>query len=359
MFIPKYTITNNLLKNISLIEVAKEFINENLLNPQLESKLKSEQLNKAIFYGVTIEGSPLTEEEVKDFLSGRQVNKDSRDLQEVVNYSQGYLYINQLAGQVKSSQLNYGLDQEIISNLHRLITKEIMLPEFSGEFRIKQIALRNSQTGEISYTPPPSAEVPYLVEDLINFINSEEALDIHPILRAGLFHSEFLRIHPFLDGNNKLVRLLTNYLLSIDNYDFKGFVFLEEYFAQEPYLYFQTLQNIFNQRALDAHERDLTRFLEYFVEGLLLEVSKVKEVVKSLSGKSKVKTEVGEEHELNEREMLIVDYLHRYGSMQNKDFRKIFPEYSDDTVLREIKFLKEKGIVKKVGGTKKARYVLS
>jgi Fe2+ or Zn2+ uptake regulation protein len=42
----------------------------------------------------------------------------------------------------------------------------------------------------------------------------------------------------------------------------------------------------------------------------------------------------------------------------NKDFRKIFPDFSDDTVLRELKFLKEKGLVKKVGGTKKAQYIL-
>jgi len=90
-----------------------------------------------------------------------------------------------------------------------------------------------------------------------------------------------------------------------------------------------------------------------------LEVNKIKEIVKSVAGKSKVKDEAGEEHQLNEREMLIIDYLHRYGSMQNKDFRKIFPEHSDDTVLREIKFLKQKGLVKKVGGTKKARYVLA
>jgi DeoR/GlpR family transcriptional regulator of sugar metabolism len=53
-----------------------------------------------------------------------------------------------------------------------------------------------------------------------------------------------------------------------------------------------------------------------------------------------------------------MEFLHRHGSIQNKDFRKIFPDFSDDTVLREIKFLKKKGLIKKVGGTKKAQYVL-
>jgi DeoR/GlpR family transcriptional regulator of sugar metabolism len=73
---------------------------------------------------------------------------------------------------------------------------------------------------------------------------------------------------------------------------------------------------------------------------------------------ARVKDKLGEQMTLNERQMLIMEYLHRHKSMQNKDFRKIFPDYSDDTVLRELKFLKQKGLVKKTGGTKNAMYVL-
>ena len=72
-----------------------------------------------------------------------------------------------------------------------------------------------------------------------------------------------------------------------------------------------------------------------------------------------IKNKLGAQVELNERQMLIMEYLHRHGSMQNRDFRKIFPDFSDDTVLREMGFLKKKGLIKKVGGTKKARYELS
>ena len=50
----------------------------------------------------------------------------------------------------------------------------------------------------------------------------------------------------------------------------------------------------------------------------------------------------GSQVELNERQMIIMEYLHRHKSMMNKDFRKMFPDYSDDTVLRELKFLKQK-----------------
>ena len=359
MFIPKYTITNKILKDISLIEVGREVISENSLNHTIETRLKNEELSRAVYEGVAIEGNPSTEEEVKEILMGKQINEDPKDIQEVINYYQAFLYIFEAVEQIKNGQRTKEITLDEVLSLHKLITRGIMLPELSGEFRTKQVAIRNSLTGEIAFTPPPAAEVPYLTEDLINFINDPESEEIHPILKAALFHAEALRIHPFLDGNGKLVRILTTFLLSVEGYDFKKFVYLESYFNNQPYVYYQILQNIFNQKVLDNHERDSTKFLEYFSEGLLLEVNKIKEIVKSVAGKSKVKDEAGEEHQLNEREMLIIDYLHRYGSMQNKDFRKIFPEHSDDTVLREIKFLKQKGLVKKVGGTKKARYVLA
>ena len=53
-----------------------------------------------------------------------------------------------------------------------------------------------------------------------------------------------------------------------------------------------------------------------------------------------------------------MEFLHRHKNMQNKDFRKMFPDYSDDTVLRELRFLAKKGLIRKIGGTKKAQYIL-
>ena len=122
--------------------------------------------------------------------------------------------------------------------------------------------------------------------------------------------------------------------------------------------YYLTLQAVSNQLVLDTHERDLTPWLEYFVKGVAVELNKVKERVQRISADTHVKNKLGGQVQLNERQMLIMEYLHRHGSMQNKDFRKIFPDFSDDTVLREIKFLKQKGLVRKTGGTKKATYVL-
>lgn len=122
--------------------------------------------------------------------------------------------------------------------------------------------------------------------------------------------------------------------------------------------YYLTLQAVSNQPVLDTHERDLTPWLEYFIEGVAIELNQVKEKVQRISIDVSLKDKLGEQVELNERQMMIMEFLHKHKEMRNKDFRKIFPDYSDDTVLREMKFLKQKGLIKKIGGTKKATYVL-
>ena len=87
-------------------------------------------------------------------------------------------------------------------------------------------------------------------------------------------------------------------------------------------------------------------------------MNRIKERVQRISVDAKIKDKLGEQLMLNERQMMIMEYLHRHKGMSNKDFRKVFPDFSDDTVLRELKFLRKKGLVKKAGGTKKAQYIL-
>jgi predicted HTH transcriptional regulator len=89
-----------------------------------------------------------------------------------------------------------------------------------------------------------------------------------------------------------------------------------------------------------------------------IEMNRIKEKVLRISVDARVKDRLGSQVMLNERQMAIMEYIHKHKAMSNKDFRKVFPDYSDDTVLRELKFLRSKGLIKKQGGTKKAEYVL-
>jgi Fic family protein len=177
--------------------------------------------------------------------------------------------------------------------------------------------------------------------------------ETHSILRAGMTHYEIVRIHPFLDGNGRVARALATLVLFKSGYDIKRFFSLEEYFDREPMHYYDALQSV------GKADGNLTGWLEYFTEGLAIELTRIKEKVKSLSTDLKIKKSLGgQQMALTERQIKIVEYVQENGFLQNKAFFELFPMISEDTVLRELKDLLEKGIVKKEGTTKGARYVL-
>lgn len=358
MFVPKYTITHSILRNIGVIDASREVILNAPLIPAWEAKFRKEAIERTVHHGTHLEGNNLTNEEVKDVLDGKEILARDRDVQEIINYRNVLKFIDSLSSEAGQAE-NYQFSLETLLEIHRITTDRILHSEASGKFRISQVVIKNAQTGQISYMPPPAAEVPFLTEDLINWINDEDTKQMHPVIKAGIIHYEISRIHPFLDGNGRTGRAVATLLMFLDNYDIRRFFSLEEYFDENPMDYYLTLQSVSNQLVLDTHERDLTPWLEYFVKGVAIELNRVKEKVKRVSTDARIKNKLGAQIELNERQMIIMEYLHRHGSMQNRDFRKIFPDYSDDTVLREMRFLKKKGLIKKVGGTKKARYQLA
>ncbi|MDO8498626.1 MAG: Fic family protein [bacterium] len=357
MFLPKYIITNKILKNIGVVDASREVILNSPLIPAWEAKFRKEALERSVHHGTHLEGNRLSFEEAQEVLDGQEVVARERDIQEVINYRNVLKFLDDLASQIKAEG-RYTLTPEILCDIHRLVVEKLVIPEKAGAFRTKQVVLKNSLTGEVSYTPPPAAEVPYQVEDLLNWINSEEILEVHPIIKAGIVHYELARIHPFVEGNGRTARAVATLIMFLDGYDIRKLFSLEEYFDSSPMDYYTNLQAVSNQLVLDNKDRDLTPWLEYFVEGVAIELNKIKERVRRISMDSRVKDKLGEQVELNERQMLIMEYLHRHKEMRNKDFRKIFPDFSDDTVLREIKFLKQKDLLKKTGGTKNAVYVL-
>lgn len=357
MFLPKYTITNRILKYIGIIDASREVIMNSPLIPAWEAKFKKEAMERTVHHATHLEGNRLSLEEAQGVLDGREVIARERDIQEVINYRNVLKFLEELASQIKVEG-RYTISLEMLLGIHALVVERLVEEEKAGKLRARQVVLKNSLTGEVSYTPPPSPEVPYLIEDLLNWINADEILEIHPVLKAGIVHYELARIHPFTEGNGRTARAVATLLMLLDGYDIRNLFSLEEYFDGNPMDYYSTLQAVSNQLVLDTHERDLTPWLEYFVEGVAIEFNGVKERVKRISADARIKDKLGEQVTLNERQMLIMEYLHRHKQMQNKDFRKVFPDYSDDTVLRELRFLKAKGLVRKMGGTKNAIYML-
>src|SRR3990172_13220120 len=103
MFIPKYTITNKILKDIGIVEASREIIMNAPLVPAWEAKFRKEAIEKTIHHGTHLEGNPLSEEEVRDVLEGEEVIARDRDIQEIINYRNVLKFIDGIYTQIGTS----------------------------------------------------------------------------------------------------------------------------------------------------------------------------------------------------------------------------------------------------------------
>lgn len=350
MYEPRYTITNKILKHIGIIEAAKQIVDHAPLLPYYEKKFRDDALARAVHYGTHIEGNELNFTQAEKVMQGQPVVARERDIQEVINYRKAMEYIGKLGPKNVKSSVN----EELIFRLHRLTVDRILDDEKAGCFRKTQVVIRNSFTGEVSFRPPEAIVVPLQIKDLLAFINSTTEEEVHPVLKSGIVHYEFVRIHPFVDGNGRVGRCLSTLILYEEGYDIRRFFSLEEHFDAHASEYYEALKSV------GKNNGDLTAWLEYYVEGMAIELAKIRDKVERISIDGKLKQKLGGSPLLlSDRQLKIIEYIQSAGYLQNNAFKQLFPMVSEDTVLNEIKSLIESKLVKKVGKTKAARYVMA
>lgn len=353
MYAPQYTITHPILKYIGIIEACREVIINAPLVPSWERKFQEDALVRQVHHGTHLEGNALNISEAAQVVAGQSVVGRPRDIQEVINYRNVLEYIGKLTDEAEGNgKKSSDVTEELILKLHKLTTERILPPEKTGSFRKTQVVIKNSETNEVTFRPPPPVEVPFLISSFLEWIN-KESYAIHPVLASGIIQYEMVRIHPFVDGNGRVARSLATLFLYKAGYDIRRFFSLEEYYDKNAHGYYKALQ------AVSKKEGDLTEWLVYFAEGLAIELTRIKEKIKKLSIDSHMKERLGgKQMYLTERQIKIVEYLQETGFLQNQMFPTLFPMTSEDTVLRELKELMDHGIIVKTGKTKGARYIL-
>lgn len=351
MYQPKYSISNKILKDIGLIEAAREVITNAPLVPSWEAKFREEALMRTVHYGTHLEGNELNYTEAAQVMQGKEIVGKDRDIQEVINYRNVLKYIGGFGGGEGVEGKN--VNEVTIKHIHKLTVEKILPSDQCGVYRSTQVVVKNSQTGEISFKPPNALEVPFLMTDFSQWLNSREAKEVHPVLQAGATHYELVRIHPFVDGNGRVARAVATLVLFSQGYDIKKFFSLEEHYDKDAQSYYTALQSV------SVSNNDLTKWLEYFVEGLAIELNRIKEKVQKLSVDIKLKNDLGGvQVALNERQLKLVEYIQQNGYMQSQIFREMFPQWSNDTIIRDLNALIKQGVIKKEGSTKGARYIM-
>lgn len=352
MFLPKYTITNKILTNVGRIEAAREIIENAPLVPVFEAEFRKEALVRAVHYGTHIEGNELNLAEAREVLDGREVQARERDIQEVINYRNVIHFIDTFQPPDTSF-----ITEDALLKVHSLVVDRVLPASQSGAYRLGQAVVKNFKTNQVTFVAPKFENVPTQVKDFLEWLNSAQARQVHPILKAGIIHYQLCRIHPFVDGNGRTARAVATLSLFLDGYDTKRFFSLEEYFDKTAPDYYMTLQLVSNQAVATESQRDVTPWLEYFTEGVSLELKKIKERVLHMSMDQKLKGKMGQ-LSLSYRQSKLVEYMQDYGTINNAQWRGLFPETSDDTILRDLHELMKKKLVKKKGKTKAAVYLL-
>jgi Fic family protein len=129
-----------------------------------------------------------------------------------------------------------------------------------GEFRRSQNWIGGSRPGNAVFVPPPHAKVPDCMAALERFLRAEED-ELPALIRAGLAHVQFETIHPFLDGNGRVGRLLITFLLCHAGILREPLLYLSLYFKQNRSVYYELLERV-------RREGDWEEWLDFFLTGV-------------------------------------------------------------------------------------------
>jgi Fic family protein len=375
MFSPIFSINNNILRNIATLEGAKAIIDEAPLIPAYEKQFQQDAIVRTVHYGTRIEGNDLTFQEVAKLIEGQDITGAQRSIQEVINYRNVVSYLEEIWDIFQRNQplpeektvpsfdshhpRQFHYSATIVKKIHELTTTKIIPDSEIGKYRHQQVVLKNTRTGEIAHRPPPAIEVPYLMTDLLDWLNDSQTREIHPSIRSAITQYVLVAIHPFIEGNGRVSRAFAMIPLYTEGYDIRRLFSLEEYFDRNAEDYYNTIQAT-HQLSSDIFHRDLTKWIEFFTEALSIELTRVKEKVQSLSRDIKFKQKLGgKQVHLSERQIKLVEYMQKFGGLRMPDAKSLLPMISDDTIWRDLKKLIDDKVCEKRGSTKGAYYCLA
>ncbi len=320
---PNYVFTPTISGYLQTIESVRSVIDTLTLPPEIETNIKRQGILKSSLFSARIEGNPLTLAEV----TGRSSQDQKK--REVYNILKGLQFV-----EARGSR---DISISFLLQLHEKVMSGLTDRESLGSMRREVSAIFNS-AGIAIYMPPPPRQVMSLVERLIKFINSPKEQFI-PI-RAVLSHYTFEKIHPFLDGNGRVGRLLLQSVLGKSGYGMKGLLTVEEYLDKHRSEYYDVLS---------LSERDVTEYVEFMLKAIAETAVGVKEIV------LKKQTTDPTEYLLPRRaEILNIIKDHR---IVNFDIiRRRFLQINERTLRYDLKQLQDAGMIRKRGTTKGVYY---
>ncbi len=312
---PPYHITPQILKLITSISEKIGQINAKFLDKP-SPKLRKENRIKTIHSSLSIEGNTLTEEQITALIENKRIIGPVKDINEVLNAIAVY-------NQLKSFDLK---SSKSFLKAHEILMKGLVSD--NGKYRNKGVGIKAGD--RIAHVAPPAENVPYLMNELINYLKKSKDLSL---IKSCVFHYEMEFIHPFIDGNGRMGRLWQTLIL-MKEYPVFEFIPFEN-------IIYKTQSEYYNALSKSDKSGSSTPFIEYMlkvVSDSLHTILDYKSKVMSTGDRLTYFSEICE------------------SEFSRKDYMRIFKEISSATASRDLKQGVAQGLFEKEGDKTKTIY---
>jgi Fic family protein len=340
MFNPKYKYTKIIVDNIGRIRELVVSLNERYFPNTVLVNLERDARALSTFSSTSIEGNPLPLTDVKKILKSRPDNiKDTQ--REIINYNDALETINE-----KLEEGSIEFSHELMLDIHKMVVKDLIPKNQTGKYRQEPVFVNDPRTGRTVYWPPDDSDVKPLMDELINFVNQVDS-KTGSIIKAGIFHKQFVIIHPFIDGNGRTVRLLTKVLLAQLGLNTFNLFSFENYYNSNLSEYFRKV-GVFNNYYDVVNSIDFTQWLEYFTNGIIDELERVSELLPKATSL---------EDRLEDHHYQIIDLIKDKGVIKDSDYAKVTNRSRSSRIL-DYRKLVDLGLIERKGKGRGTYYVL-
>lgn len=343
MLAPKFEYTSRIINELTKIErLYGQLISQPLI-PSLALKLTEENQILATHYSTSIEGNPLSPQDVTNIILNDQVptNKSER---EVTNYFRVLTKIPDFAR--KKEKLN----NEFVKKLHKELMEKL-LEKGLGDFRDSGVFIGHTTKLEVvvKHNPPfhTKKQIEAALSELFDWLDREK--EFHPMVKAGIMHHQFAYIHPFFDGNGRLARILTTYYLLINGYEVSKYFILDDFYDIDRSLYSDSLHT--------ADKGNETMWLEYFLEGIGYSLHAALSRINDLKSSNLEAIKGVKRVLVTPREEDVLEVVINKKAIKTPDIEEAL-EVTRQQAHQLLASLVKKGLLKKFGKTKTSYYRL-
>jgi len=341
MFEPKFGVTPKLLENIKKIGVIVADLNNRHFSKLTLVKLEKAAREISSHSSTSIEGNPLALTDVKKIIKNKPENlRDSE--KEVINYNQALEILDK---DIHSNAIKFNLD--LILRIQKIVTGGLIDPFNSGKIRQQPVFVNDPRTRKSVYLPPDHQDVRKLIDSLIKYITTNKD-KIDPLILAGIFHKQFVIVHPFIDGNGRTARLATKALLAGMGLNTFNLFSFENYYNQNVTKYFENVGLRGSYYDL-VNKVDFTAWLEYFTDGIIDELLRVSKILKNET--------ITPATSLKSHDQKIIDYINKNGYIADRDYAKL-TNRAKPTRNKDFNRLIDLGLIERLGKGKATFYKL-